>query len=387
MTHSYTPENTAPAKRWEALVKELSKSGFQFTVVAPQPVQGKGSWSKERGFHGETILRIPGVQSGRSRITRLTNNVVSSLSSIPRAKSVKDADVVIATVPALTTSLAGLLVSKALKLPLVLEMRDAWPDLAEDAGLPRSVARTLMESVLRKAQRSADAVITVTEGFAEQLRTRGVENTICIPNGLTEELPAISPHPGRIRSSKLQVLYAGNHGESQGLSTVIRAAAMAREFADVTFIGSGTQKSDLQGLAQSIGAPVRFLDPSHGSDLQLLYEQADTCVVSLRPDWRSFQWTIPSKTYEVLSLGRKLTAIVQGEAQELVERFQPNSIVGPTPEAISVYWHQLVQNPECLVIENIHLAQKTLRLSEHTDLLAATVRKVVSFKNESSKRL
>lgn len=74
------------------------------------------------------------------------------------------------------------------------------------------------------------------------------------------------------------------------------------------------------------------------------YASADTCVVSLRDDWKSFETTIPSKTYEVLAIGRHVTGIVKGEAARILEESGAGDIVPCTPEAVAALWESLAED-------------------------------------------
>lgn len=74
-------------------------------------------------------------------------------------------------------------------------------------------------------QRRASLVVMVTEGFAEVLRSRGIGQVATISNWLhVNALPALPPPP--LHREVLEVLYLGNHGESQSLETSIRASAI-----------------------------------------------------------------------------------------------------------------------------------------------------------------
>ena len=76
---------------------------------------------------------------------------------------------------------------------------------------------------------------------------------------------------------------------------------------------------------------MTFHDPMHGKDVLERYTSADTCLVSLRDDWKSFETTVPSKTYEVLAVGRHVTAVVRG-------------IVASSPEALAALWTSLAKD-------------------------------------------
>lgn len=351
LTHAYWPEESVPARRWRALINGLVRQGMRVSVVAPASSRKHRAWTSTTGDYGERVFWIPGAQTAHSRKGRLANNLISAASMLPRSLFVQDVDVVIGTVPALTTAFSAYATAVMKRRPLVLEMRDAWPDLAEDAGLARTPARAVMEKVLGHVQREAAAVVTVTEGFAQRLLERGAKHVLSIPNGLPEPVTPLDPHPGVLRSSKLEVVYMGNHGESQGLETLIRAAALVPETVRLTLVGGGTQKPHLQSLADVLKAPVVFADPVSSSEVFEYYDRCDSCVVSLRPDWPSFAWTIPSKTFELLAIGRKLTAVLRGEAAELVGENQPESVVPADPQEIADYWTNLYENPQLLTVE------------------------------------
>ncbi len=77
------------------------------------------------------------------------------------------------------------------------------------------------------------------------------------------------------------------------------------------------------------------------SDVLDRYEKADTCIVSLRDDWKSFEATVPSKTYEVMSIGRHVTAVVRGEAARIVKEAECGDVVAWKAEAIAQLWREL----------------------------------------------
>ncbi|WP_449373287.1 hypothetical protein [Arthrobacter psychrolactophilus] len=50
---------------------------------------------------------------------------------------------------------------------------------------------------------------------------------------------------------------------------------------------------------------------------------------------------MPSKTYEVLAIGRHVTAIVRGEAARIVKDADAGDVVAWKPEAIAELWREL----------------------------------------------
>jgi hypothetical protein len=74
------------------------------------------------------------------------------------------------------------------------------------------------------------------------------------------------------------------------------------------------------------------------------YREADTCIVSLRDDWKSFETTVPSKTYEVLAIGRHVTAVVRGEAERIIIEAGGGDVVAANAEAVAQLWRELSED-------------------------------------------
>ena len=80
---------------------------------------------------------------------------------------------------------------------------------------------------MTRAQRNADKVVTVTEGFRQVLIERGVQpdRVHHVSNGIDVDEVPLLPSPGH--AAPLRVLYLGTHGVSQDLETAVRGIAAA----------------------------------------------------------------------------------------------------------------------------------------------------------------
>ncbi|WP_253907974.1 glycosyltransferase family 4 protein [Arthrobacter sp. H20] len=351
MTHSYAPEHSPPQRRWTQFIRSFRAAGWDVDVVAPVAHAPHGRRTLPRsvagrpflcslGQYGERIRRVPFLWHRNTRLGRLGNHLFSAACTVPAALMSKKPDVVVVTVPSLPILGAGYVVSRMLKRPLVVDMRDAWPDIARDARLVQGSAKGVVERIIMAIQDRAELVVTVTHGFARTLRARGLRNVATVTNGVDlRGLDKLSPPA--MESDRLEVLYLGNHGESQRLDVPIRAAALVGRQMRLTMVGNGVQKGELMQLAQELDAPVEFHQPVHGPDVMGFYGRTDSCIVSLRDDWKSFETTIPSKTYEVLSLGRHVTGIVLGEARKILEDAESGHVVTSSPEKLAEMWRGL----------------------------------------------
>ena len=359
LVHSYWPESSPPQRRWTALLKEFCATGWDIDVITPVahapagrrdlPAKLAGrAFRRQKGQFSEQIRRVPYLPHGNSQLARFIDHCFSAVMTVPLGLFTPRPDVVIATAPSLPILAAGYLLARLRRVPLIVEMRDAWPDLARDSRMVKGRIKSVVEVAVDFIQHRADLVVTVTEGFAQTLRSRGIKNVATVSNGLhVDTIPYLGP-PETTREV-FEALYLGNHGASQHLEVIIRASALVGDSMHLHLVGHGTKRPALEKLARELKAPVTFHPPLHGEAVMERYASADTCIVSLRDDWKSFETTVPSKTYEVLSVGRHVTAIVKGEAARIIEDAEAGDIVPSNPEAVAELWRELAADRSRLI--------------------------------------
>lgn len=352
LTHSYSPEVSPPQRRWDSFVYVMREAGWKVQVVTPRVESRTGTTEPNRrigraevGAHGEIIRSYASIRKPRTILGKLIKNALDGALMLPRALLQARPHVVIATVPALPTMFVGYIVSRIFRRPLLLEMRDAWPDLITDSRILRWKWLTrLAHWGVRAIQRRATIVVTVTDGFAKILSREGVPAVRTIHNGISTRNFEVLPAPPLRTDARLHVLYLGNLGESQSLESVILASTMVPDEIQVRIVGAGTASERLKRYADGIDAKIDFQPPARGEDLRSHYQWADTCVVSLRDDWASFNHTVPSKIYELLSLSRHITGIVTGEAARIINDASAGDIVDHDPNHIADLWQQLYRD-------------------------------------------
>lgn len=371
LTHYFVPETGAPQRRWDALIREFVAAGHEVAVMCPPPHHPTGTvpdrfkryyrrGSSERAENGALVFRVGYLPHRGDIITRTLDHLVSSLTSIGRASRLIRSgkfvpDVIIATAPAVPTLIAGTRLAKRFGIPLVVEMRDAWPDLLthmSDLGSGGMVGlvKRVVHRYVTKLQQSATQVVTTTEAFARMLETRGMCNVAVVRNGASisrfAKLPSIdSDH------KELRALYLGTMGRSQGLDVVIRAAhELERQGVPVSvrMIGAGHDRNSLIALNEELGSPVEILPAVSPDRVADEYRWADTTIATLR-DWEPFAWTIPSKLYELLSAGRHVTGILAGEGAEILLDAGGGAVVPPgNVDKLVAYWSELASKREQL---------------------------------------
>lgn len=356
LTHYYEPEVGAPQRRWSAFVPRFVAAGHEVTVVTAvphYPVGRTGTGApgpgRSTGRHGETVVRVRYVPYDTGRGRRLLDQLrvaAGSLAPVLRARP----DVVVATVPGLPTLLVGRLAATLVRARLVVEMRDAWPDLMTDAGVPRP-ARAVLRPLLTRLQTSADAVVAVSERFAGRLRERGARRVVHVANGTDTAAVTPLPAPARPPGTPLRVCYAGTVGESQAVHLAVRAVGLCPPGSvHLTVVGHGAALPQVLAERASLPDPtaVDVRPPTDPAGVRALLLDTDTALVTLR-DWSSFEATVPSKLYELMALGRHVSASLAGEAAEIVVASGAGDVVPPEdPAALAGLWQDLRADPRRL---------------------------------------
>lgn len=307
-------------------------------------------------------------------------------------------DVVVCTVPAMPSAVVSYLIAARYRLPFVVELRDAWPEIFRYMSewhdglrgkrkltrlLKRVVFRTLLLAcgvVLNFIINRADLVITTTKSLAALKRSKGARATVTVRNRAaanfarpqnpiadvagTETVPPematsefATPHvtmsddavelPDSHNESAerpLRILYAGTVGRAQGLENAMRALKIAVDSGaqvEMRIAGHGAHLNTVQNNAKRLGIPVTFMGRVPFDHMAELYEWADTVLVHLQ-DWEPMHYTIPSKLFEAMWLEKHVVGSVAGEAADIIRESGIGEVIPPMDQdALAQCWIEL----------------------------------------------
>ena len=353
LTHYYEPEVGAPQRRWRQLVEQFVDAGHEVAVCAPVPhypfrrrdalgIERPRVWKWSEGARGERILRVPYIRASGSLPGQLVDQSASSLFMVAALASLRGEsrpDVLVATTPGLPMPFAAVSLATALRVPLVTEVRDVWPDLIADNQLvsrtlrgmaPQKISQVLenraLPSVFHAMLRRSDAIVATTESFADRLRSRRMPPVTVVRN--TGDSPRTRPpRSGTGPRGHLHVLYVGTVGRSQQLETVIEAVAEVPGVR-LRVVGAGAQWCELRELASQLTDRVEFYPQTTGQTLEAHWAWAHTGLVSLA-DIPSFELTVPSKLMSIMTRGVHVTGVLAGEAAHIVRQSGAGAVATP----------------------------------------------------------
>lgn len=394
LSQYWRPENGVPQRRWAWFTEILKRDGYEVDVVAPPShymrEESFRDWANNRrarksaqvevGASGETIFRSAYFPSSHSLTSRAVNQAVVALgigSEVVRRYAFgrrKRPDVIVGTVPALPVAPVTAFVAAILRVPYVIDLRDAWPDLLSEADSwnestgrrslrekvltkgPLQLLVRFTEKILHKVLQDADGIIVTSSALEDELRANyGAEGKSPKIATIRNVFP---PETGFRRTSgspssadSLRVIYAGTLGRAQHLQNAVKAAAIAQSSGinvELRFIGAGAARDSVSELADSLGVNANFVVRKPAEALDDDYAWADTALVHLT-DWEGLKRAVPSKTYELMEVGLHISGVIDGETAQLIQTHEAGDVVPPeNPEALAALWKQLARCPERL---------------------------------------
>ncbi|HQJ97628.1 MAG TPA: glycosyltransferase family 4 protein [Thermoleophilia bacterium] len=368
LSHYFVPENNAPAARVHAMAREWVREGHQVTVLtgAPNVPAGvvydgyrNGLWQDEwiDGIHTIRVWTYLAPNAGTVR--RTVNFVSYFVSASVAAAFVRRPDVVIATSPQFFAGWAGVPAHWAHRAPFVLEVRDLWPESITAVGaMGRGLAVRALEVMERTLYAAADHIVTVGDGYREQLMARGVPaaKIDVVTNGVDTELfyprdpdPAVRARYGVARDAFV-VVFAGTIGMASGLDVVLRAARRlrARDRTDIVFllVGDGAVRAELEATARTEGLDnVVFTGMVPRAQLPDVLAASDACLVHFKRR-EIFTTILPSKLFEDAAMAKPILLGFEGHAAALVRTADCGLIFTPEDdEALAAAAERLADDP------------------------------------------
>jgi glycosyltransferase involved in cell wall biosynthesis len=340
-SHYFPPEVNAPAMRTYEHCVRWARAGHDVTIVTcapncPDGVVFPGYTNSLRPqtepVDGLRVLRVWTFLSPNSgTFRRIANYLSYMLSAVWAAIRLPRPDVVMATSPQFFCGWTGVLAARLKRAPLILEIRDIWPESIHAVGAIRN--RWLLRFLEFLEQRmycAAAHIVAVGDGYRHKiLQKANVANRISvITNGV--DLGRFVPRDPDVRflqawglEGKFVCSYVGTIGMAHGLEVVVEAAKIlrrkGRQDIGVCLVGDGALRERLQRRAEDEGVSdlVVFTGRRPSREIPAILASSDACLIHLAKR-ELFGTVIPSKIFETLAMGKPIIMGVRGEARRIV---------------------------------------------------------------------
>ncbi|TVP09750.1 glycosyltransferase family 4 protein [Shewanella sp. MSW] len=328
----YAPDLCAGSFRTTSLVNQLKEiKGVQLEVVTTMPNRyasfDAAALAKE--FDGNVKIRRIQLPRHKSGMLDQIKSFFAYYKSVKKLVRNESYDIVFATSSRLFTAFLGARIAKSKKIPLYLDVRDIFVDTIKYL-LPLTlvkVTKPFFKLVEDYTFKNARHINLVSKGFETYFKSRFRYPTYSwFTNGIDKEFLEIDKSRIKVTTNKVNILYAGNCGEGQGLHHIIPALAesLSSKY-QITIIGDGGRHSLLRDSVVGM-SNVILLPPVKRHELVEKYLAADILFLHLN-DYPAFEKVLPSKIFEYAATGKPILAGVSGYAAEFIKSEVSNAEV------------------------------------------------------------
>lgn len=379
----FQPDLCAGSFRASALVEQLNRTDLKIEVVTTAPNRYSSFEQKAKSYEvidGINIHRIP-LPTHNSG---MYDQILAFFSYYRHAmKLVKDTeyDAVFATSSRLFTAFLGARIARKKGINLYLDIRDIFVDTMSDI-LPAFISTfftpflILIESYTFS---KAKHINLVSKGFLKYFKEKKLGCSFSFyTNGIDKEFDNIVDirKPQKPINKKLNILYAGNIGEGQGLHKILPVLGSQLGMrANIIVIGDGGLKDELKNsIARLELDNIELRAPVGRKQLIDEYLKADVLFLHLN-DYPAFEKVLPSKLFEYAAFNKPIFAGLSGYSADFIhaeisdcEVFKPcdiddavkkfdklNLMVDPRTEFIKKYRRETIMSK---MAENILLVLK-----------------------------
>lgn len=338
----FMPDITAAAFRIGETADILARNGHALSVICAKPHKSSVNVTDEESTYPVKRIGIRPLNGGGlvNYLLHYFSFVAGAMASGFSVARRFRPDVVWATSPPLFVGIAGVFLARVTGAPLVLDIRDIWPESAAGAGQisEKGLAFRFGRVLERWLYRRAAAITCVSAPMARYLAEASQRPVTVIYNGARRSALGEASTTDAGPTGKTLV-YAGNLGHAQGLETLLSAfdtVASTEAGAGWTLelIGSGALDPQLrsQAAAARNGERIHFLGTLPKPETLKRMSRSGMLFLNLNDD-PVFELTIPSKVFDYMLAARPIVAGLKGEGAEILARTGGNILFAPSDHA------------------------------------------------------
>lgn len=318
------------------ILEELVKHGHTVDLITDIPNYPMGEIysgyqngrCQKETHNGVNIIRTFTIPRKHNAIFRLLNYYSYAVSSTLYAKRMtQDYDVVFTnqTSPVMMSSAAFEYARRHGK-KTVMYCMDLWPACLAAGGITqKSAVYKFFGWESRRLYNKADRILITSQMFQDYLvQQHGVdrEKIRYLPQYAAEQFGTVDTQAQPKQT--IDIMFAGNVGTAQNLTTVLRAAEILREVKNLRWhiVGDGSELEHLKAAArQKKLENVIFYGRRPSEEMPRCYAMADAMLVTLTAD-PFISLTLPGKVQTYMAAGKPILGAAAGEIPQVIQAAQ-----------------------------------------------------------------
>ena len=330
ITSFFPPEKGAASHRILTTAKELSSYGFDVSVITTLANYPTGKlfngykkmlYKKEK-IEGIDCIRCWVFPSNSNnpiiRILSMLSYCFSLIFTIP-SLFLNKPDIIFVQTPPLLPGLTGVLISKLLRIKVVLNVSDIWPLTAVELGVMRdkSFSFRLFSGIENIMYRLSDAMIGQSNETCSYLKQKSDKPILLYRNLTKPNFNQIVDE--QVLNSKKKIVYAGLLGFAQGVFNICKNIDFKSLDIEFHVYGDGIEKSLIEKFIQQNSECNIFLNQTITKDeMQKKLLSYDATIIPLT---KNIYGAFPSKITMAMAAGLPIFFSGDGEGFKTVDEF------------------------------------------------------------------
>lgn len=359
----FTGANSPGSHQPRRLVMALAARGHTIDVVACDMNAYSEQTEMEEMIEHESggqirVHRLPVARCMRRNLkSRLKTYLGFAWEALKHSSNLAAPDVIIASIQPLFTGLVGIRNAHKYKVPLLLEIRDLWPDALEAKGAVTGLKARGLYALANYIYARADRIVCLTPGIKVEMVKKGFNSNRIdvLPNGFDPELfQQKENRRDKLRSElgwtdHFVALYTGTHTEVTAIHIIVKAAAVLKDHPHIRFdlFGKGQTKAAAIELADSLKLNnIYFHDPVPRIRIPDLIEACDVGLMTLFTS-RLEHIYFENKFVDYMGAGRSIVAAMGGQQAEIISRHKTGKVVPAFDyEGLAMLVKEAFENPD-----------------------------------------
>ena len=330
ITSFFPPEKGAASHRIFTTAKELNSYGFDVSVITTLANYPTGKlfngykkmlYKKEK-IEGIDCIRCWVFPSNSNnpiiRILSMLSYCFSLLFTIP-SLFLNKPDIIFVQTPPLLPGITGVLISKLLRIKVVLNVSDIWPLTAVELGVMRhkSFSFRLFSGIENIMYRLSDAIIGQSNETCSYLKQKSDKPILLYRNLTKPNFNQIVNE--QVLNSKKKIVYAGLLGFAQGVFNICKNIDFKSLDVEFHVFGDGIEKSLIENFIQQNSECNIFLHQTITKDeMQKKLLSYDATIIPLT---KNIYGAFPSKITMAMAAGLPIFFSGDGEGFKIVDEF------------------------------------------------------------------
>jgi glycosyltransferase involved in cell wall biosynthesis len=277
----------------------------------------------------------------------------------------RDGDIIFATSTPLTIAIPAIQAKKKLKIPMIFEVRDLWPEVPIAIGILRNpIFKYLAKQLELYAYRNAEQVVALSQGMGDGVAKTGYpnKNIHIIPNSsdisffqLNKKLKIGLQNKYKWNVGDKIIIYTGTLGEINGVEYLVD---IANEFIEINnkvkflIVGDGIEEQAIRNKAKiynCLDNNLFLINQLPKNKMPGLYNLS-TIATSLFIPLKEMEANSANKFFDTLAAGKPIVINYGGWQKDLIEKHNIGLVLARDPKVAAKALNELLKNDELLSI-------------------------------------